>query len=76
MMGSKLFLNGKSVHTFDIKEGLHIFSSWMLGFQKYVIFLGHSIKAFDIKHLLRHVTDNQLVEKLMMIAGFIDSLPL
>ena len=76
MMGSKLFLNGKSVHTFDINEGLRMSSSWLLGFQKYVILLGHNIKAFDIKHLLRHITDNQLAEKILMIAGFVDSLPL
>ena len=51
MLGSKLFLNGKSVHTVDIKEGVRMFSSWLLGFQKDVILLGHNIKAFDIKHL-------------------------
>ena len=50
-----------------------MFSSWLLGFQKYVILLGHNIKAFDIKHLSRHTTDNQLAEKFVMIAGFIDS---
>ena len=76
MMGSKLFLNGKSVHTVDIKEGLRMFSSWLLGFQKDVILLGHNIKTFDIKHLSRHITDNQLAEKFVMIAGSIDFLPL
>ena len=76
MMGSKLFLNGKSVHTVDIKEGLRMFSSWLLGFQKYVTLLGHNIEAFEIKHLSRHITDNQSGEKFVMIAGFIDSLPL
>ena len=76
VMGSKLFLNGKSVHTVDIKEGLRMFSSWLLGFQKYVILLGHNIKAFDIKHLPCHIPDNQLAETFVMITGFIDSLPL
>ena len=76
MMGSKLFLDGKSVHTVDIKEGQRMFSSWLLGFQKYVNLLGRNIKAFYIKHLSRHITDNQLAEKFVMIAGFIDSLPL
>ena len=74
-MGSKLFLNGKSVHTVDIKKGVRMFSSWLLGFQKYVILRGHNIMAFD-KHLSRHITDDQLAEKFVMIAGFIDSLPL
>ena len=60
----------------DMKEGLRMFSSWLLGFQKYVILLGHNIKAFDIKHLSRHITDDQLAEIIVMIAGFIDSLPL
>ena len=32
--------------------------------------------AFDIKHLSRHITDDQLAEKFIVIAGFIDSLPL
>ena len=59
-MGSKLFLNGKSVHTVDIKEGLRMFSSWLLGFQKDVILLGHNTKVFDIKQLSRHITDNLL----------------
>ena len=76
MMCSKFFLNVKSVHTVGIKEGLRMFSSWLLGFQKDVIFLGKNIKAFDIKHLSRHITDNKLAEKFVMIAGFIDSLPL
>ena len=67
-MGSKLFLNEKSVHTVDM-EGLRMFSSWLLGFQKEVILLGHNIEAFDIKHLSRHITDNQLAEKVVMIAG-------
>ena len=76
MMGSKMLLNGKSVHTVEIKEGVPMFSSWLLGFQKDVILLGHNIKAFDIKHLSRHITDTQLAEKFVMIADFIDPLPL
>ena len=53
-----------------------MFSSWLLGFQKDDILLGHNIKAFDIKQLSRHITDNQLAEKFVMIVGLIDSLPL
>ena len=67
-MDLKLFLNGVPVPTVDINEGLHMLSSWLPGFKKSVTFLGHNIKTFDIKHFLRHLTDNQLAEKFVMIA--------
>lgn len=74
MNAGKLFLQGRPVLTVDIKEGLSLFKNWLSTFEKGIILVGHNIKAFDVKHLLRHAKLNGL--DFHFLAGFVDTLSL
>ena len=69
----KLFLHGKPVSSVDVKEGLLLFQNWLSSFGKEIILMGHNIKAFDVKHLLRHSNIHRI--DFPFLAGFIDTLP-
>ena len=75
-MGDKLFLHGKLVPSLSIKEGLLLFANWLSSFEKEVILIGHNIRRFDIKHLLRHIKENELSTNFNIIAAFVDTLPM
>ena len=74
MTGGKLFLHGKPVASVCIKEALSSFVNWLSSFGKHIILAGHNVKAFDVKHLLRHAKLHGI--SFDMLAGFVDTLPL
>ena len=74
MNGGKLFLHGRPVESVSIKEALSSFLDWLASFGKNIILVGHNIKAFDVKHLLRHARLHGI--PLDILAGFVDTLPL
>ena len=68
-----LFLNGTPVSSVDIKEGLLLFQNWLSSFGKKIILIGHNIKAFDVKHLIRHANNHNI--QFPFLSGFVDTLP-
>ena len=74
MNGGKLFLHGRPVESVSTKEALSSFLDWLASFGKNIILVGHNIKAFDVKHLLRHARLHGI--SLDILAGFVDTLPL
>ena len=74
--GNSLFSHGKLVPTVSITESLSMFSEWLTNLNDEVVLFGHNIKAFDIKHFLRHVKENKMGLYFDKIVGFIDTLPM
>ena len=74
MNGGKLFLKDRPVSAVGIKEGLSLFKNWLSAFGKNVILIGHNIKVFDVKHLLRHAGLHGV--DFGVVAGFVDTLPM
>ena len=74
MYGGNLFLHGRPVSAFSILEGLSMFLRWLASFNTDTILVGRNIKAFDVKHLLRHADLNGV--DLGRLVGFVDTLSL
>ena len=74
--GKYLFSCGKLVPSIHIKEGLELFSEWLSSLNDKIILLGHNIKVFDIKHLWRHIKENDLGSHFDTVVGYVDTLPL
>ena len=74
MNSGKLFHQGRPVSALSIEEGLNMFKNWLSSFEKDVILVGHNVKAFDMKHLIRHARNTGI--DFPFLAGFVDTLPL
>ena len=74
--GSSVFHHGKLVPSASIRDGLVLFSEWLSSLNKDIILIGHNIKAFYVKHLLRHIKEYDLGSCFQRIVGYIDTLPL
>ena len=70
----KLFLRGRPISSVGIKEGLSLFKNWLSSFGKNIILIGHNVKAFDVKHLLRHANLHGI--DFDLVTGFVDTLPM
>ena len=74
--GNNLFFHGKLVPTINITDALTMFSEWLTGLNEEIILIGHNIKAFDIKHLLRNIRERNMGLSFHTIVGYVDTLPL
>lgn len=74
--GNKLFLHGKLVPTVNVADALIMFAEWLTAFNHEIILIGHNIKAFDIKHLLRNIRERNMGLGFHTIVGYVDTLPL
>ena len=71
-----MFSHGNLVPTICIKDALLMFSDWLTSLNEEIILIGHNIKAFDVKHLLRHIRENKMDLVCDKIVAYIDTLPL
>ena len=56
-----------------IFDGLKALVDWLAKFQP-IVFLGLSVKAFEVKYFWQHVFEQTLENKFTMLLDFIDSL--
>jgi hypothetical protein len=77
VIGNNLFHKDKLVETKTLLEGLTAFIEWLesLPEQKQIL-VGHNIKSFDCRYLLRDLLSSQCLDRFShVVAGFVDTLP-